>query len=114
MDGRIGSRDGEDEAGVSAAASDINERGGVDPAFFGDAQEFEGFGVMTLHHICGFNGSDTGVGGGALDEIRVALKKRKPPFVVGERWEERGKVKPIEIQGTPRSAITLRMIQLRA
>ena len=111
---RLRTDDSDDETGIAAATSDINDGLRLWSGLEGDAEEFERLGVVALNNGAGFYGGDTGVGGGGFDEGGVALKERQPTLALREIWEKARKVKPIEIQGTPRSAITRGMIQLDA
>ncbi len=114
VNGGFGPKDREHEAGVASAAPNIDDGFRRWHSCFRQAQQFERFGVMALDGLTGFNRGHAGVAGCRVDQFGMALKKRQPASRVVERWEEVRKVKPGEIQGTPRSAITLMMIQLRA
>lgn len=69
---------------------------------------------MALDDEAGFDRRDPGVGRCGFDQSGVALEKRQPAPAIREGREKTRKVKPIKIQGTPRSAITRGMIQLDA
>jgi len=111
---RLRTDDSDDQTRVAAATSNINDGLGLWRGLKGDAEEFERLGVVALNNGAWFHRCHAGMGCGGLDEGCVAAKERQPALAVGETWEKAGKVKPIEIQGTPRSAITRGMIQLDA
>ncbi len=107
----FGPKDRDHQSGVAAATADIGDDGGATVEFFGDAQKFDGFGVVSLHHGSRFDRGHPRVDRGSGNQPFVAFEQGEPAGGIIERREERGEIIPLEIQGTPRSTITLRMIQ---
>lgn len=100
MDGGTGADDGDHEAGIAAAGADVGKRGERPaPSFLGDAEDFQGFGVVAADRVFGADGRGAGTVAGGFEEVEMADEKGKPASGRGEGGEEAGEVVPLEKHG---------------